>query len=134
MKNRIILSKLVKMLQKIRRELVVYNKFAKPYLGVDMFVALIIFWTEAVKFLRNSTAGEVLSLDPTHKPVDSLTRLPFLESTFVSQWPTLNKEFDVAVERMKAAIEHIYRVAVITDKADINRHQESEQYSELPML
>ena len=136
MKSKIILSKLVRMLEKIRRELAVYHKLADFDPGdemkhalVDMFVALIIFWTEAVKFLRNSTAGEVMSLHSTHKPVDSLTRMPFLESTIASQWPTLNKEFDVAVERMKVTIEHIYRVAAITDKADMKRHQESELLS-----
>jgi len=53
------------MINKIKRELELFARFASSLNEqqemrqalVDMFVALITFWAEAVKYLRRSTAG-----------------------------------------------------------------------------
>nr|POE78001.1 hypothetical protein CFP56_09642 [Quercus suber] len=91
------LAKIVYMLNKIRKELVLFatcatrlsNRAEVQHALVDMFVALINFWVEVVSYLRK-TPGE----------------------HFVMQaWPSLSKRFKEAVEEIDTAVEHVHKLA-----------------------
>ncbi|KAF2229279.1 hypothetical protein EV356DRAFT_580965 [Viridothelium virens] len=99
-----ILEKMVEILDKIRKELALFGNCApylnNPYLNnrtelqhslVDMFVALINFWTQAMRYLRKSSAERFL----------------------LDTWPKLNAKFEEALKEINSAVEHVHKLASV---------------------
>lgn len=109
------LAKVVHILNRIRKELALLASYAK-YLNnrtelrhalVEMFVALINFWAEAVRYLRKSTAEHLILQNVT----------------------LLNKSFNLAAEEIDATVEHIHKLASfekLSFESDRRKHADDE--------
>ena len=116
------------MLQKIRDLLASFHSYARGFEDyselrhaiVSMLVKLIEFWATVVWHLRKTTTGQRQAHASNEKLID------LAELLMITNWPTLNGEFETTLQEIEAAVTRVQNLAAHATAQEENAKKRHE--------